>query len=284
MGDMIDPSPTTPAEYLEAQEKRREELPNKLFLEESSKISKKLTLSGERSFSIFAPNRDSTLAAVMDKVAEMLKEHFEKAGWEVSWHYIYSYQRYLCFHLPGTRAKGRRILKIGAAILLAGTLIGGAVAYPSVKAEFFPATANKPVAVEQSEAELAALIKRGNFDYVASSITAEHFPDSSANPMAVEANFKVYHFDRPISSEGIIKEMEKDGYRPVNLRELLAYCQNGWDGTDWVVALGQTWRDGYGDRGAPYAWGGWGGRKLCLFWCDEVWFPFCRFLAVRPAK
>lgn len=285
MSNMIDPSPTTPMEAEEARKKYKAEVIVNLFREQSEIISDALKAGKGRMFEIYAPGNDRDFMPEVGKVVEMLKDHFGKVGWEVGSEVLdrgYRYPWYrLHFNLPGTRANKNRIFAIvAAAIMLAGAVFGGVAAYPHAKAKLF---SGKAVAVEKSELELAALIKQGNFSYIDSDITAENFPDppgGEASPIAGERSFKVYHFNRSISSEDAIKEMEKDGYRPANLRELIAYSQNKWNGEDWVVALGQTWRDALRLRCVPYLYFR-GKRELRLCWCGCGWGSGCRFLAVR---
>ena len=62
-------------------------------------------------------------------------------------------------------------------------------------------------------------IARGKYDWVNSDITEEHFPTNI--PVAYDAEYKLFHFNRSISSDDAIKEMEKDGFRPAVLAELL---------------------------------------------------------------
>lgn len=120
---------------------------------------------------------------------------------------------------------------------------------------------------------LTALIKSRKFDWVD--------PDIEKN-FALEdirsSDYKLYRFDRIIASEKAIAEMEKDGYAPANLTELLSW--DGWDEKDWVVALDSVTRVD-GGRLVPVLWEHASGRDLNLCWFDRSWYRGCRFLAVR---
>lgn len=94
------------------------------------------------------------------------------------------------------------------------------------------------------------------------------------------ADYKIFHFDRDISSEDAVKEIEKEGYSPSTLSELLAYAQNGWNDKDWVVALGSVARV-HGHRNVPCLVRGERDRILNLHWWVGGWGGRCRFLAVR---
>ena len=69
---------------------------------------------------------------------------------------------------------------------------------------------------------LEQFIADGKYDFVGDLITDKNFP---APPKLVgqklELLAKLFHFDNHISSEDIIFEMNKAGYRPANLLELL---------------------------------------------------------------
>lgn len=124
---------------------------------------------------------------------------------------------------------------------------------------------------------LSSLIKKGNLGYVNSNITAELFPA----PKIIRNDFKLYHFNKRISSEDAVKEMEKDGYAPANIYELLSWKE--WNGTDWVVGLGSVhWVDG--DRHVPCLTRGGSERILYLSWWDADWDSDCRFLGVRNSE
>ncbi|MDQ5901695.1 MAG: hypothetical protein QG580_410 [Patescibacteria group bacterium] len=52
-------------------------------------------------------------------------------------------------------------------------------------------------------------------------INSKQFPLTGTGKVAFEP--KLFHFDRNISYENAIKEMDKDGFRPAKIEELLAY-------------------------------------------------------------
>ncbi len=117
----------------------------------------------------------------------------------------------------------------------------------------------------------------GKFDYVNPDITEKHFPVQADDERKKE--YKLYHFGKSISSEDAIKEMEKDGYVPATLRDMLQWEE--WNGEDWVVALGSVWRGSFGYRNVPFLYWRGCGRKLILHWFVYDWNDYYRFLAVR---
>lgn len=121
---------------------------------------------------------------------------------------------------------------------------------------------------------LESLIKSNNFTYVNSNITPDNFPPEKIR----STDFKLFHFNKLISSEDAVKEIELAGYLPANIYELLSWPD--WNGKDWVVGLGPSCVvDGY--RYVPYL-SGWGPkRNLFLDWFGHGWRDGFRFLAVR---
>lgn len=114
------------------------------------------------------------------------------------------------------------------------------------------------------------------FDYVNSDIEA-NFP--LTEPRSSE--YRLFHFDRYVTSEKAIEEIEKEGYSVATLSELLLWKE--WNGKDWVMALGSVAEvsgsrrvAGLGRRGSR--------RGLYLFWFGRRWYVHCRFLAVRVSE
>jgi hypothetical protein len=124
-------------------------------------------------------------------------------------------------------------------------------------------------------------IARGRYDWVNSDITEEHFPTSV--PADYDVEYKLFHFNHTISSDDAIKEMEKEGFRPGTLVELLALGETNPELQKQfpIVALGSTWQSPRGHRYVPCLYWGGSGRGLGLRWFGIDWVDVCRFLAVR---
>ncbi|GEM_PF-2234937 len=127
---------------------------------------------------------------------------------------------------------------------------------------------------------LKSLISSGNFGYIDTNITEANFPDVGIKC----EDAKVYHFDKYVSTDYAIQQMEEDDYRPANLRELLTWMIANWNGKDWVVALDQSWRGSVGGLCVPCLDGWFGGRSLSLFCLGHDWRGYCRFLAFRKSS
>lgn len=128
---------------------------------------------------------------------------------------------------------------------------------------------------------LADMIKAGKYDRVNSDINSKHFPLKGKGKH--ELNATLFHFDRYIESDDAIAEMDKQGYRPGKVEELLALGEKYPDLQKEfpIVALGSVWRDPYGYRDVPcLSWYG-SERDLYLSWFDDRWIADYRFLAFR---
>ena len=130
------------------------------------------------------------------------------------------------------------------------------------------------------------MINAGNYGWTHREITEKHFPlptELNGKQVPVTNVTKLFYFNRNISSEAAISEMDKAGYRPATLAELLALgeahpeLQRQFP----IVALGSVWRDTRDDRRVPVLDFGGNERRLSLRWFDYGWPGRCRFLGAR---
>jgi len=127
-------------------------------------------------------------------------------------------------------------------------------------------------------------IADGKYDWKNGDVTAKNFPISPEMVgKKVEVATKLFHFNRDISSEDVISEMDKDGYRPATLMELLVLgclfpeLQRQFP----IVALGSVWRIACGDRYVPCLDVIGSERRLSLDWFGYGWSAHYRVLGVR---
>lgn len=128
---------------------------------------------------------------------------------------------------------------------------------------------------------LVQMIKAGKYEWVNNGITAEHF--SIEGEGTQEKEVVLFHFNKVMTSDNVITEMKKQGFRPARIEELLALGEFHPDVQRQfpVVALGSAWPDPESNRGIPYlSWDGFG-SSLDLNWFGHEWRGGCRFLAVR---
>lgn len=128
---------------------------------------------------------------------------------------------------------------------------------------------------------LTQMIKAGNYDWINDNITSKNFPLKGKGKHELTA--VLFHFDRYIESDDAIAEMDKQGYRPATIEELLAFGEKYPELQKEfpIIALDSVWRVSRGDRRVPYL--GWDGLRRCLGlrWFDSRWGANCRFLAFR---
>lgn len=124
---------------------------------------------------------------------------------------------------------------------------------------------------------LEQLIKSHNFNYINSNITSDLFP-----PQDIRGEIEILHFPNEfLTSEEIIKRGAEKGLTPANIYELLSW--EGWNGKDWVVALGSV-GEVDGCRYVPYLYRYGSRRDLYLYWFDGRWGADCRSAFVRKSS
>lgn len=127
---------------------------------------------------------------------------------------------------------------------------------------------------------LAAMIKAGKYDWVNPDITEQHFP---VKPGSKDVSIELVHFDRVMTSDEVLTELDRKGLRPATLPEVLAFGAKYPEKQREfpIVALGSVWRGWNGFRFVPYLWSDAGERGLSLDWLDRRWSGRYRFAAVR---
>jgi len=137
------------------------------------------------------------------------------------------------------------------------------------------------------------VIADGNYNRENSDVTSKNFPISPEMiEKKVEVSTKLFHFNRNISSEDVISEMDEAGYRPANLMELLVlgasfpelqgqFSTPELQGRFSTIALGSVWHDAYDGRHVPYLDVNGSRRELDLDHFDGAWSVYCRFFGVR---
>lgn len=129
------------------------------------------------------------------------------------------------------------------------------------------------------------LVGDGEYDWCNTDIVSRNFPSMMGTEIRAQIDIYLVSFDRRISSEGVITEMEILGLRPATIVELLALgAQHPDIQRDYqIAALGSTWSFDSGDLDldVPYLGGSGSDRYLFLFWWGSGWSPYWRFAAVR---
>lgn len=122
-------------------------------------------------------------------------------------------------------------------------------------------------------------IEAGKYDWKNGDINDKNFPFKRFG--SAEIDIRLVHFNKDMSSEDVLKELDKMGLRPAELPELLALGAECPDEQRKypIVALGsvrQRWHSGY----VPDLWLDSVGRSLGLSCFELDWRAHCRFAAV----
>lgn len=128
---------------------------------------------------------------------------------------------------------------------------------------------------------LSDLITSLKLDWVNKNISEQNFPAQPEDLIETEKEYKEFHFGKTMTSENVIAEMNKKGFRPATTREQLKWAFKNWDGKSIIVALGQTWLDPGSERVVSVLHLGDGERLLYLRWFYDGWGGGCCFLGVR---
>ena len=137
----------------------------------------------------------------------------------------------------------------------------------------FKVTVNYDLSVE-------FLVANGKYSWVNNDITSKNFPTTRKGEVTL--SLELVHLNQVLTSEEVLKELDKRGLRPAELHELLSFgAQYPEEQRKYpIVALGSVWQHWHDYRYVPYLrWLG-GGRVLSLGWIGRRWGEGCRFVAV----
>lgn len=128
---------------------------------------------------------------------------------------------------------------------------------------------------------LREAIEAGNYQGVNSSITSENFPSTRHGQAQLE--ILLVRYGSRMTSEEVLRELDKEGLRPAELPEFLAFgaaypeLQRQFS----IIGLGSTWKDRKGYRNVPCLYEASEARYLDLHWWDDGWYSYSRFAAIR---
>lgn len=134
---------------------------------------------------------------------------------------------------------------------------------------------------------LEAMIAAGQYDWKNSDITAKRFPITGKGVVEFEARY--FHFNRDISSENAIKEIEaadtKNPWSAAKIEHVLSHGKTFPEEQRKfpIIGLGSVAKV-FGDRRVPVLRSDGSQRNLDLRWFGGGWPPIYRFLAVRKVS
>lgn len=126
-------------------------------------------------------------------------------------------------------------------------------------------------------------VKLGRYYWANPDITSRNFPTKRTGTAEIVIVVEFIHFDRMLSTAEALRELDRMGYRPAELHELLAFGEKYPDVQCKfpIVALGSIWQDRDGYRYASYLYVDGLKRSLNLFLIKNDWHDLYRFAAVR---
>jgi hypothetical protein len=128
---------------------------------------------------------------------------------------------------------------------------------------------------------LTELIAEGAFAYANPQITESRFPATRSGRETITVD--LVGFDGHLGLDEVQARLEADGWRPADLRELLALAADRPDlqREHPIIALGSVIRDDRGLHDAPYLYRSDDDRHLRLDAVDDRWSDEWRFAVVR---
>ncbi len=138
------------------------------------------------------------------------------------------------------------------------------------------------VTVDYSQA-VKQMVEAGHYDWKNPNINHTNFPIPPSKRGKKEVTIGLVSFNRNMELNEILQELDRMGFRPAELPELLAF------GTAYpekqrefpIVALGSVWRYWFGHRRVAYLCSRSGRRILRLRYFVDRWNSDYRFAAVR---
>lgn len=128
---------------------------------------------------------------------------------------------------------------------------------------------------------LVKMIKAGKYNSVNDNITAEHFPVKGEGKQ--EKIITLFHFNRVMTSDEIKAEMDKQGFCPAEIEDLLGLGENYPELQKKlsIVALGSVWQHPDSNHGVSCLGLGGVGRRLGLTWLEFGLGVYWRFAALH---
>jgi len=144
----------------------------------------------------------------------------------------------------------------------------------SKQRDIFPVAVNYDLSVDDA-------IQAGDCRAVHSEINARNFPCARSGQAALEV--VLVRFEHRMRSEDVLHELDKEGLRPAELPEFLAFGAKYPDVQRKfsVAGLGSVWQDRKGYRNVPCLYEASEGRYLDLRWWDDGWYSNTRFAALH---
>lgn len=139
---------------------------------------------------------------------------------------------------------------------------------------------NSHLIVVDYDMSIEETIKLGKYGEIGPHLTSQNFPTERKGK--AEIKMELIQFNRSISTEEVLKELDQMGYRPTELKELSALGAMCPD-LQKVIALGSVlFFPTDGSHHAPaFTFNKDGKRSLNIYWLGNNWSKSWRFAAVH---
>ena len=123
-------------------------------------------------------------------------------------------------------------------------------------------------------------VKAGRYDWSNSDINSSNFPSNRKGK--TEEDIYLIHFDKVMSTDTVLAELDKMGLRSAGIQHALAFGEKYLDVQREfpIIFLASVWQYPSGSRRCPVLIGSDVRRDLHLHWLDVVWGGGDRFAAV----
>jgi hypothetical protein len=188
----------------------------------------------------------------------------------------------VCKYSDWTRGEDEALLnKLGGLEVVRGILRGTIEVVTKVIC-FIVRTLTVLVDETKTVDELAKVCK---FDWVNNNITSANFPNP-ADGTTGNQELALFHFGKTMSSDAVISEMNKEGYEPATIWDLLGLAQKepNLQRQFPIVALKSFWQGPHRYRYVPDLCGDADVRSLSLYYLYGDWDDDYRFLARRKCQ
>ena len=177
-----------------------------------------------------------------------------------------------------TRGEDEALLNILGGVEVARNILKGTV---KVVTEVISNIVNAFTVLVDETLSVEEAIKLGNFGWVNDDITSKTFPKLKDGKKG-DKEVAIFHFGKDISSEDAIALMDKAGFKPATIWDLLglAVKEPNLQRKFPVVGIGSVCELG-GERSAPCLPEDGGRRELSLRWFGGDWDDYYRFAGVR---
>lgn len=117
--------------------------------------------------------------------------------------------------------------------------------FAAISVGTFPLKVNYDLSVE-------SLVVYGKYKWKNDDITTNNFP--TIRKGETDIILELVYFNEVLTSDEALKELDKLGYRPAEIQEILTFGEKYPDIQRYlpVIALGSVWRDLSGNRFIPY--------------------------------